>query len=231
MEQNKTKISILSPEKGKFVAKFDLQIGDGENTRAILILPSGSKVFKHAHDKDSEVYIDFMKIMHALNQEPTLKGYDLKNVLKIAMDHSCPDHIKQWFNNLLADSIKVAGKNSPTGDHEHEIKESKDSQLYLAIKKGPEEKNWVQLQNGNYVQFMNSLNFNCKLIDNELIKMASGLPKAQESVNFYFNEQCVTYKNAAGEPTNVQIDSKKQKLIETGLIINDTKPYADGIEK
>ena len=126
-----TKLSFLPEDKGENVIKFNLREGNKENARAILYLPEGSKVIKHTHNEDSEVYVDILKIMQVINSDETLKGHTLTEALKIVEDYGCPAHVKNWFETLLASATKVAGQNSPTGDLGHEIAPSKNPQIYL----------------------------------------------------------------------------------------------------
>lgn len=209
-----TKISFLSSTKGKNVIKCDLQKGNEENARAILYLPVDSMVDEHSHKEDSEVYINILKIMQLINHDETLKGYSLKEVFKIIEDYGCPIHIRNWFQSLLASSIKVAGKNSPTGDLSHGIDKSRNPQIYLTIKKGLEEKNWDQFnnkKNKNYFTYFDNLDFDCLLRENELM-MISGQEQKQEFVKIDTKNQIVEYKNHLIKPIKIQVNSKNQTL-------------------
>ena len=209
-----TKLSFLPEDKGENVIKFNLREGNKENARAVLYLPEGSKVIKHTHNEDSEVYVDILKIMQVINGDETLKGHTLTEVLKIVEDYGCPAHIKNWFETLLASATKVAGQNSPTGDLGHEIAPSKNPQIYLAIKKGKEEKNWDQLdckKNKNCFAYFDNLDFDCQLKENELV-MLSG--QEQELVKINTNNQVIEYKNRLTKSTKVQVNMKDQTFTD-----------------
>ena len=190
-----------------------------ENARAILFLPAEGQVIGHSHDEDSEIYVNLTRVTDGINQDVSLKGKSLRQVLAIIEDYNCPNNIRQGFYELLKSSSRVAGKNSPTHEIQHGIAKSANPQVYLAIKKGPEAGKWDQLES-NIFEFFKNLNFDCRAKENKLL-IRSG-KEQEEYVNIDTKENIIAYRNQVME-TCVKVDVKNQVFNKINLIDENIK--------
>ena len=168
---NNNKCTLLPDKIANKVIKVQLNSDESETARAILIIPAGSEVYDHSHEKDknpdSEVYINLLEMLNL--------GIDNINQLP-----------------------EVAGSNSPTKTIEHGIHQSSDSKVILAIKKGQEEGLWNNLNN-NYEEYFNNLGVivnKDKDKDSNIIKVISKVQEREEEViTVDIERNSVTYYN------------------------------------
>lgn len=162
------KIYELLPENiGRDVIKINLDKGKNENARVILFVPKGGCVFPHSHasnkNKDSEVYIDLLKIL------------------------------KQGIKNI--ETPVVAGSNSPTDTLEHEIINSEEPQIILAIKKTQDKGEWDEF-NADFEGYFNGLNVKVESLDKEIIRIKfNSIEGKNGTIAIYTKTNAVSFDN------------------------------------